>query len=79
MDFHLTITFYSSGLCLDSGQFTTGLALYDPIGQFTTVLALYDPFGVDVPLNFDIIITDKKNSHRRKRSICIQHTVKLHK
>ncbi len=39
---HLTITFFSSGLCLDSE------------GSFTPVLALYDPFGVDVPLNFDI-------------------------
>ncbi len=39
---HLTITFLSSGLCLDSE------------GSFTPVLALYDPFGVDVPLNFDI-------------------------
>ncbi len=38
---HLPIAFFSSGLCLDSGQ-------------FTPVLALYDPFGVDVPLNFDI-------------------------
>ncbi len=38
---HWTITFFSSGLCLDSEQ-------------FTPVLALYDPFGVDVPLNFDI-------------------------
>ncbi len=26
------------------------------MGQFTPVLALYHPFGVDVPLNFDIII-----------------------
>ncbi len=38
---HLTIIFFSSGLCLDSGQ-------------FTPALALYDPFGVDVPLNVDI-------------------------
>ncbi len=37
------------------------LTLFRLIGQFTAVLALHDPFGVDVPLNFDIIIihTDK--------------------
>ncbi len=39
---NLTITFFSSGLCLDSQ------------GSFTPVLAPYDPFGVDVPLNFGI-------------------------
>ncbi len=30
--------------------------------QFTPVLALYDPFGVDVPLNFDIIIMFKNGN-----------------
>ncbi len=39
---HLTVTFFSGGLCLDSW------------GSFTPVLALCDPFGVDVPLNIDI-------------------------
>ncbi len=34
---------------LDCGNFRL-------IWQFTSVLALSDPFGVDVPLNFDIII-----------------------
>ncbi len=42
-----TITFFSSGLCLDSF-----------IGQFTPALALYDPYGVDVPLNVDIIMNE---------------------
>ena len=32
------------------------LRLVRLIGQFAPVLALCDSFGVDVPLNFDIII-----------------------
>ncbi len=39
------------------------------IGQFTPVLALYDPFGVDVPLNFDIIIINRQQSSKKNPGI----------
>ncbi len=53
---HLTITFFSSGL-------------FRLIGQFTPILALYDPFGVEVPLNFDIIIITTNGFHTPQKAV----------
>ncbi len=60
---HLTITFFSSGLCLDSW------------GGFAPVLALCDPFGVDVPLNLDNThsLTPRRQALQSMVNTCSSH------